>query len=95
LIGHEQALLQFAAYFEGSLNRGQVRDFHAHVGGCEDCRLRLRVMRASAPRPGFTLGADMAQEAKLQEILRRNRVITYAVLAVLVCFFILFRLKRG
>jgi hypothetical protein len=94
VITHDQALLQIDAYFAGSLNRDQVRDFHAHISACEDCQLRLRVMRSSVPRPSFTRLGQTEGEAKLQEILRRNRIMVYAVLAILICFFFFFRLTR-
>jgi hypothetical protein len=95
LISHAEALEQMGPYFSNTLDREQVRAFHAHVNDCEDCRLRLRVMRSTLPRPGFTLAADQEREAKLQLILQRNRIMIYAVVAILACFFFFFRLKRG
>jgi anti-sigma factor RsiW len=96
VITHDEALQQMEAYFANQLSRDEVRAFHAHMNSCEDCKVRLRTMRAAAPNPGFSrLQSPASQEAKLQEILRRNRVIMYAVLAVMICFFFFFRLKRG
>lgn len=91
---HDQALGQMDPYFMGSLTRDQVRDFHAHINACEDCQLRLRVMRSSVPKPSFTRLGQPEGEAKLQEILRRNRIMVYAVLAILMAFFFFFRLTR-
>jgi hypothetical protein len=91
---HEQALEKYEAYFANTLSREEVRAFHAHMNGCEDCKVRLRTMRAAAPAPGFSRRGP-SQEDRLNEILRRNRVIMYAVLAILICFFFFFRLKRG
>jgi hypothetical protein len=95
MMSHDEALAQYGAYFAGQLSRGEVRAFHAHISDCEDCRVRLRTMKAAAPRPGFTRGGEGGAEERLQGILRKNRVIMYAVLAVLICFFLMFRLKRG
>ena len=94
MISHEQALSQFDAYFGNRLERGAVRDFHAHISDCDECQVRLRTMNAMAPKPGFTRGEGAAAEAKLQGILRKNRIIMYAVLAILLCFFFLFLAKR-
>lgn len=93
---HAAALEHMSAYFAGSLSRDEVRAFHTHMNGCEDCKVRLRTMRATAGNPRFVRGgAASDQEAKLQEILRKNRIIMYAALIVMVCFFFFFRLKRG
>jgi hypothetical protein len=91
---HDEALQIYDAYFAGSLGREEVRAFHAHMNTCEDCKVRLRAMRAAAPAPGF-VRRGAAGEDKLQEILRRNRIMVYAVVAILICFFFFFRLKRG
>jgi hypothetical protein len=95
LISHDEALQQMAPYFANELNREEVRSFHAHINDCEDCKLRLRVTRATLPRPAFGRGAASEQEAKLQMILRRNRIMVYAILVIMICFFFFFRLKRG
>jgi hypothetical protein len=95
LITHEEALLQMEAYFSNQLSREEVRAFHAHMNICEDCKVRLRTMRAAAPSPGFARMGLGTQEDKLQEILRKNRVIVYATLVIMICFFFFFRLKRG
>jgi hypothetical protein len=95
MMTHEQAVERTPDYFANRLTRSEVKDFHAHISDCEDCRVRLRTLKASLPRPGFTLGVEQQREARLQEILRRNRVMVYAVVAVLICFFFFFRLKQG
>jgi len=94
MISHEQALAQFDAYFGNRLSREETRAFHAHINDCEDCRVRLRAMRAAAPAPGFTLRGAPGQDERLQAILRKNRIIMLAITAVMVCFFFLFLMKR-
>ena len=91
---HDEALERYGAYFANSLSREEVRAFHLHMNDCEDCKIRLRTMRAAAPSAGFMRGRA-PQEDKLQEILRRNRIMVYAIVAVLLCFFFFFKLKRG
>ena len=95
MMDHPQALLNYDAYFANRLSRDEVRAFHTHINDCEDCKVRLRSMKAAGPRPGFTRGNRDNSEERLQEILRKNRIIMYAVLAVLICFFFMFKLKRG
>lgn len=95
MISHDEALSLSEAYFANRLSREAVREYHAHINDCEDCRVRLRAMKAAAPRAPFTLRSGPENEARREELLRRNRVIMYAVLAVLICFFFMFRLKRG
>jgi anti-sigma factor RsiW len=92
---HGEALRQTAAYFDSQLSREEVRAFHAHINDCEDCRVRLRTMRVTARGPRLSAQAERDQEDRLQEILRRNRVMVYAAIVVLACFFFLFRLKQG
>lgn len=91
---HAEALLKTAAYFDSRLSREEVREYHTHINDCEDCRVRLRTMRVSAKGPRLSAAAEREQEDRLQEILRRNRVMVYAAIVVLACFFFLFRLKQ-
>ena len=94
---HPEALALYGDYFAGRLGREATRAFHGHLNDCEDCKVRLRAMRAAAPRPDFGRGgaSEAEREARTRNILWKNRVITYAVLAILLCFFFFFRLKRG
>jgi hypothetical protein len=93
---HGEALGLFEAYFKNELPREKVRELHAHFNACEDCKLRLRTMHATGLRPGFTLGRPAGSEQdRMQEILRRNRIITYAIIIIMACFFFFFRMKRG
>lgn len=97
---HEQANNLFEAYFSNRMDRAAVREFHKHINDCEDCKVRLRSMRANSSRifsPGFStrrLGRD-PEEDRLQATLVKNRIITYAVIAAMVVFFFLFILKKG
>ncbi len=93
---HSQASSLFDAYFSNLLDRAQVREFHAHINDCEDCKVRLRTMRAGAEmgRRWSRTGAGRFgnDDDKLRMIIFKNRVITYAAVAVLVGFFIVLRL---
>jgi polyferredoxin len=95
MMDHAQALGMLEDYFANRLDRAKVRELHQHFNECEDCKLRLRVMKAAGPRPGFTrLGGGAAQEPdRLERQLYRNRVMTYAVVAALFAFLFFFRLK--
>jgi hypothetical protein len=94
-MSHEEALKLYDAYFSGNLERQLTRDFHAHLNDCEDCKVRLRSTRASLGRGGGARAVlASAQDQRLQEILRRNRTMTYVVLVIMICFFFFFRLHQ-
>jgi hypothetical protein len=95
-VTHQEALKLYDAYFSGALERQETKAFHAHLNDCEDCKVRLRSTRASLGRRGGARSRlEAGEDARLQEILRRNRTMTYAALVILICFFFFFRLHQA
>lgn len=95
MISHEKALELYGAYFRNELGRDTVREFHAHINDCEDCKVRLRTMKAATAGAGFIRGGGKNGDDKYKETIQKNRTIMFAVLAVLIAFFIMFVLKRA
>lgn len=89
---HVRALELYEAYFKGSLDRATVKEFHAHLNDCEDCKVRLRTTRVSAGR-GVRRGSEGAQDDSMKRILSRNRTMTYVVIVIMICFFLLLKLR--
>lgn len=88
---HDRALELYEAYFSGHLDRATVKEFHAHLNDCEDCKVRMRVTRASVS--GFRGVRKSQDDDAMNRILSRNRTITYVVLVIMICFFFLLKLR--
>jgi anti-sigma factor RsiW len=89
---HEEAEALFDAYFSGSLEREQVRAFHAHLKDCEDCRSLIRIRGAGtrARRPS----ADGRMPQDLQAQMARNRSMLFRIVLLLLLAAWIFKVRQ-
>ena len=91
---HSEAQSLYPAYNNGSLSREQVRDFHAHLKTCEDCRSRIRVQGAAA-RSKVSKAKDLSLASpETQAQMAKNRDLLIKVLALMALGWLVWRLKR-
>lgn len=90
---HREAEALFPAYDKGSLERAQVRGFHAHLKDCEACQARVRMQstwaKASQAAPDLSLASPETQKA-----IARNRDLLIKILLLLVFAWAVFRLRH-
>jgi hypothetical protein len=90
---HGEAEKLYLAYQKGTLSREQVRDFHAHMKGCETCQSRFRMQnmlgKAQARKSDQSLLSPETQAA-----MARNRDLLVKLLILLILAWAVIKLKR-
>jgi anti-sigma factor RsiW len=89
---HAEAERLFDAYFSGSLEREQVRAFHAHLKDCEACRSLIRIRGAGTRARRHGSDAGMPQD--LQAQMARNRSMLFRILVLLLLAAWIFRVRH-
>lgn len=90
---HPQALGLMQAYFDGSLDRATVRELHAHLKDCEDCRSRIRLRKAGLQAGPVKDDRGLASP-ELQAQMARNRELLIKILALLVLAWAVWKYRR-
>jgi hypothetical protein len=79
---HAEAERLYDRYAQGSLERAETRELHAHFKGCELCRSRIRLRRAAAPSDDGSERGLSSPETQRQIARNRDLLIKILLLGV-------------
>jgi hypothetical protein len=90
---HNEAEKLYGAYQKGSLSREQVKDFHAHLKGCEACQSRFR-MQNMLGKAQVRKTEQSLLSPETQAAMARNRDLLVKLLILLILAWAVFKFKR-